>query len=83
MSKTDLDCVLIMGVAGAGKTTVGKLLTQSIGGVFMDGDDFHPDHNIEKMKSGIPLTDGDRQSWLTAIARQIRHHRGPRKLVVA
>jgi gluconokinase len=83
MPKINLDCLLIMGVAGAGKTTVGKLLANSIGGTFMDGDDFHSGHNIEKMKRGIPLTDADRHRWLIEISRQIRDHPGPSKLVIA
>ena len=53
-----------MGVSGCGKTTVGKLLAKSLGGEFFDGDDFHPEGNVEKMRSGVPLTDADRHGWL-------------------
>lgn len=56
-----------MGVSGSGKTTVGQTLAQKLGGKFFDGDDFHPIANVEKMKSGIPLNDVDRQPWLEAI----------------
>jgi|SRR5580658_4081086 gluconokinase len=59
--------ILVMGVTGAGKTTVGKLLARQLGCQFLDADDFHPPENIEKMKHGIPLTDADREPWLAAI----------------
>ena len=59
--------VLVMGVTGAGKTTVGELLAERLGWKFLDADDFHPPENIEKMKHGIPLTDSDREPWLAAI----------------
>jgi gluconokinase len=59
--------ILVMGVTGAGKTTVGKLLAQRLGWQFLDADDFHPPQNIEKMKHGIALTDADREPWLAAI----------------
>jgi gluconokinase len=56
--------ILVMGTTGAGKTTVGKLLASKLHWTFLDADDFHPAANIEKMKHGIPLTDGDRAPWL-------------------
>ena len=56
--------IYIMGVAGSGKTTIGKLLSLKTGLPFFDGDDFHPMENKEKMKAGHPLTDDDRQQWL-------------------
>ena len=59
--------ILVMGVTGAGKTTVGKLLAQQLGWQFLDADDFHPPANIEKMKHGIALNDADREPWLSAI----------------
>lgn len=59
--------ILVMGVTGAGKTTVGGLLAKQLGWQFLDADDFHPPENIEKMKHGIPLTDADREPWLAAI----------------
>ena len=55
---------IVMGVSGAGKTTVGKLLAQSLNWDFSDADDFHPPANIEKMSLGIPLEDADRLPWL-------------------
>ncbi len=59
--------ILIMGVTGAGKTTVGTLLAQQLGWRFADADDFHSAANKEKMSKGIPLTDADRAPWLEAI----------------
>lgn len=60
--------LVIMGVSGSGKTTVGKLLAQKTGSRFLDGDDFHPPENVAKMSSGIPLTDEDRLGWLETLA---------------
>ena len=59
--------IFVMGVSGSGKTTIGKLLSERSGLPFFDGDDFHPIENIEKMQSGRPLDDNDRQGWLHAI----------------
>ena len=63
--------VIIFGVSGAGKTTVGKLLSRQLGWRFVEADDFHPAANIEKMSSGHPLTDGDRWPWLDRLRQQI------------
>ena len=63
--------VLVMGTTGAGKTSVGKLVAQNLGWIFLDADDFHPAANIEKMKHGIPLTDADRGPWLRAIHAEL------------
>jgi gluconokinase len=57
-----------MGVAGSGKTTVGKQLALRLDWEFLDGDDYHPPENIEKMSRGIPLTDADRAGWLDRLA---------------
>lgn len=59
--------ILLMGVAGSGKTTVGLKLAAALGWSFRDADDFHPPENVAKMSSGIPLTDRDRAPWLAAI----------------
>lgn len=56
--------MMVMGVAGSGKTTVGKLLASQMGWKFADGDDYHPASNLEKMRNGIALTDADREPWL-------------------
>ena len=63
--------IIIFGVSGAGKTTVGKLLARELGWRFIEGDDFHPAANIEKMRSGYPLTDEDRWPWLEQLRQQI------------
>jgi gluconokinase len=59
--------ILLMGVAGAGKTTVGKLLASQLGWEFADADDYHSAANVEKMRHQIPLTDSDRAPWLEAL----------------
>ena len=53
-----------MGVSGTGKTTVGKLLSEKLEYPFFDGDDYHPEENVKKMKTGTPLDDDDRKGWL-------------------
>jgi len=63
--------LIIFGVSGAGKTTVGKLLARELGWSFIEADDFHPAANIEKMRSGHPLTDKDRWPWLEQLRQQI------------
>ena len=60
--------VIIAGVSGSGKTTVGVLLADRLGWRFADADDFHPAANVAKMRAGIPLTDADREPWLRSIA---------------
>ncbi|HUD78747.1 MAG TPA: gluconokinase [Streptosporangiaceae bacterium] len=59
--------VVVAGVAGSGKTTVGQLLARRLGWQFADGDSFHPGANVAKMRAGLPLTDDDRRPWLAAI----------------
>jgi gluconokinase len=63
--------VIIFGVSGAGKTTVGELLARELGWHFYEADDFHPRANVEKMRSGVPLTDEDRWPWLDRLREQI------------
>jgi gluconokinase len=63
--------ILVMGVAGSGKTTIGELLARELGWSFADADDFHPRANIAKMANGIPLNDSDRAPWLAAIRAHI------------
>lgn len=60
-----------MGVAGAGKTTVGRMLADALGFRFHDADDFHPPANVDKMRRGLPLDDADRAPWLAALAGAI------------
>ena len=64
--------VLLMGVSGSGKTTVGKLLANNLGWMFEDADGFHSPANVRKMAQGIPLTDEDRAPWLSNLAAAIR-----------
>lgn len=59
--------IILMGVAGAGKTTVGTRLAQSLGWHFIEGDAFHPPANVAKMAAGVPLTDEDREPWLAQL----------------
>ncbi len=63
--------VIVMGVSGSGKTTIGKLLADRMNCRFSDADDFHPAANVEKMRAGIPLTDDDRWPWLKALRHAI------------
>jgi carbohydrate kinase (thermoresistant glucokinase family) len=63
--------VVVMGVSGSGKTTVAVMLAGALGVAFLEGDDLHPPANVEKMKSGSPLSDADRLPWLEAIACRI------------
>lgn len=63
--------LIIMGVAGSGKTTVGRALATSLGWGFRDGDEFHPPANVAKMSAGRPLSDADRAPWLGAIRKHI------------
>jgi carbohydrate kinase (thermoresistant glucokinase family) len=67
--------IVVMGVSGAGKSTVGQVLAARLDCPFRDADSFHPPANIAKMKSGQPLDDDDRWPWLGAIAAWIAEHR--------
>jgi gluconokinase len=60
--------VVVAGVSGSGKTTVGALLAERLGWTFADGDAFHPAANVARMRAGLPLTDAEREPWLDAIA---------------
>lgn len=64
--------VIVMGVVGSGKTTVGKLLAEQLGWEFADADDFHPASNVEKIRNGVPLSDADREPWLDKLSQAIR-----------
>src|SRR5216683_4292664 len=68
----EIPCALVvMGVSGSGKSTIGEKLTERIGWRYEDGDKFHPASNVAKMSAGKPLTDEDRWPWLQAIADEI------------
>lgn len=63
--------VVLMGVSGSGKTTIGKILAEKLGWTFLEGDDFHPPANVEKMRGGTPLNDADRKPWLAALRERV------------
>ena len=67
----DAVAVVLMGVTGSGKTTVGRLLEERLGWPFLDGDDYHPEANVARMAAGIPLRDEDRWPWLRRLSEEI------------
>ena len=67
--------VVLMGVSGAGKTTIGEALAQRLGWPLIEGDDYHPAANVAKMAAGTPLTDADRWPWLDTLNQRIRDER--------
>lgn len=69
--------IVVMGVSGCGKTTLGTALAERLNATFLDADDFHPPANVAKMRAGTPLTDDDRAPWLAALSRELRE-RGER-----
>ena len=76
--------VVVMGVSGCGKSTVGALLAQQLGADFIEGDSLHPPSNVAKMAAGTPLTDADREGWLQTIAARLgAAHTAERNLVVS
>lgn len=74
--------VVLMGVSGAGKTTIGKLLAGRLGAHFLDADDFHPQANVAKMRAGQPLDDADRAPWLDRLNEALRRYRDRAESVV-
>ena len=79
---TDRGIYVVMGVAGCGKTTVGRALAAALGVEFVEGDDYHPPANVRRMAAGIALTDADRAGWLSAIAARLRTGRADGKGLV-
>jgi gluconokinase len=74
--------IVIMGVVGAGKTTVGNLLAQQLGWEFADADEFHSAANVKKISQGVPLTDADRKPWLEALRKAVAEWISQRRNVV-
>ena len=74
--------VIVMGVTGSGKTTVGKMLAQRLGSEFADADDFHSAENKAKMHRGIPLTDADRMPWLASMHDYLAKAEAERRSVI-
>lgn len=75
--------VVVMGVCGTGKTTVGASIAERLGCPFLEGDSFHPPENVEKMRAGFPLDDDDRWPWLERLGRAIGEHAQQNQPVVA
>jgi 6-phosphogluconate dehydrogenase len=75
--------IVIMGVSGSGKTTIGKLLSEKIQMPFFDGDDFHSEENIRKMASGKPLNDEDRKEWLLQLNALIQENQNKKGCIIA
>jgi gluconokinase len=71
--------LILFGVSGAGKTTIGRLLAERLGWRFVDGDDYHSPANRQKMQAGIPLTDEDREPWLNLLHQRIAELIGQRE----
>ncbi|WP_253074008.1 gluconokinase, GntK/IdnK-type, partial [Pseudomonas sp. Bi70] len=70
MSKP-ITAVVVMGVSGCGKSCVGESIANHVGGYLIEGDQFHPPANIEKMSAGIPLNDDDRADWLARLGQEL------------
>jgi len=70
--KTPLSALVVMGVSGCGKSSVGAAIVEQMGGRLIEGDSFHPAANIAKMSAGIPLDDDDRAGWLDRLGEELR-----------
>ncbi|KAL8462640.1 hypothetical protein ACS0TY_033613 [Phlomoides rotata] len=75
-------CIVVMGVSGAGKSTIGVMLAEVINGRFLDADDYHSQSNKDKMKNGIPLSEEDRIPWLETLRDALRVSLGKGETVV-
>lgn len=77
MNQTKPFSIVVMGVSGCGKSTLARALAQRLGLRMIEGDDFHPAANRDKMERGIALDDADREEWLDALARELAHTPAP------
>jgi carbohydrate kinase (thermoresistant glucokinase family) len=75
--------IMVMGVSGAGKSTIAQGLADALGGVYLDGDDYHPQNNVDHMAAGHPLTDDMRWPWLDILAGAVNASRVERVTVFA
>ena len=82
MTLTPSRIIVVMGVASSGKTVTGKAIARRLHAPFLDGDDFHPPANKDKMRAGVPLTDADRWPWLQSLARALRDAAEPKGVSV-
>ncbi|WP_143821191.1 gluconokinase [Motiliproteus sp. MSK22-1] len=71
--------IIVMGVSGCGKSTVGKMLAEVMGIEFLEGDAFHPQDNISRMTAGVPLTDSDRSPWLRQLSAMVSERQGQQR----
>ncbi|MER5213600.1 gluconokinase [Streptomyces sp. NPDC002838] len=76
MSRNAAPLIVVMGVSGSGKTTIGQKIAQRLALPYAEADDFHPSQNVAKMRAGIPLDDEDRRPWLEMIATWLAEHAG-------
>jgi gluconokinase len=74
--------IVVMGVSGCGKSTVGRQLAAALGVEYVEGDEFHPPENVARMAAGVALTDADRQGWLEALAAQLATARSEGRALV-
>jgi len=79
---TPAPLVVVMGVSGCGKSTVGRLLAEQLKSEFIEGDELHPPDNVARMAAGVPLTDDDRRGWLLTIAARLAAARAARQPLV-
>ena len=74
---------VLMGISGTGKSTIGRRVAEHLALTFIEGDDFHPQANVQRMSAGTPLTDEDRAPWIEALARAINERQPPHDAIVA
>ncbi len=82
MRQEQSKAIILMGVTGCGKTTVGRALSKRLDWPFFDGDDFHPTENVKKMAAGIPLTDDDRYPWLVELNKLIAENLAENRSII-